>query len=264
MKTFGRIIGWLILAVFLVIIYIVGALGYIPGLSKVLGAEKPRDLGITYTETDFASARAKSQLQYLELPSTTPPEQSIVRAGTRPITTSWNSAEMTSLLNNRPWKYWPISDVQVRINDDGSAELSGVVDRDILKGYAAAIGVSPEVATGTISFMPPKSAFYVKAVTSLKENKVDKFEIQSVTYGKVNIPVDILLSQHKNNMINKAAAADATSELSKYSGKRAAIISFINERLSKITGFYAKSASFNQGKLNFDGNLSETEATSRK
>lgn len=263
MKTFGRIIGWLVVVIFLTIFYIFGALGYIPGLSKVLGAEKPRDLGITYTEADFATARAKSQLQYIELPSTNPPELSIIRAGTRPITTSWNSAEMTSLLNDRPWKYWPISDVQLRINDDGSVELSGVVDRDILKGYAAAIGVSPEVATGVISFLPPKSAFYIKATTSLKDNKVNNFEIQSVSYGKMIIPVSILLSQNKNNMINIATAADAISELSKYNGKRAAIINFINERLSKITGFYAKNASFNQGKLNFDGNLSETEATAR-
>ena len=263
MKIIAKSFGWLLLVIFLVVFYIFGSFGYIPWLIKAMGSERAKDLGVRYTTADFDGARAKSQLVYLALPGDSPPENSLFRTVSRPITTSWNSSEMTSLLNDRPWKYWPISEVQFRINADGTEEIAGVVNRDKLKGYAAAIGVSPEVATGVVSFLPPNSDFYIKAKTSLENNQVKDFDIQKVSYGKISIPVKLLLSTAKNTFGSSAIAADSVSELSKYSGKRAAIISFINERLGKITGFYAKSANFNNGKLYFDGTLSETEATAR-
>jgi len=47
------------------IIFVLAYLGYIPGLSKLLGAETPRDLGITYTEADKTAARAKSKIKVI-------------------------------------------------------------------------------------------------------------------------------------------------------------------------------------------------------
>lgn len=263
MKIFKRIMAWLGILIVLAIIYVLTGFGYMPGLSKVLGTQKPKDLGITYTAENKTSAREKSQLVYLELPANTSIEQSIVRSGSRPVTTSWDSAEMTALMNDRPWRYWPIKEVQLRIDDDGTAELSGVVIKEKLKNYAVAIGVPREVAKGILSLLPANSAFYVKAKTSLAENKVKDFDIQAVSYGKISIPVNLLLSRSSNDYVDSAVAVDEVSELSKYSGKKAAIINFINDRLSQITGFYAKSAYFKDGKLNFDGTLSETEATVR-
>lgn len=247
------------------IVLFFGMLGYIPGLSWALGAERPKDLGIKYTEADRTSARAKSQIEYAVLPSDTPAAQSFVFSGSRPVTTSWNSAEMTALMNNRPWKYWPIENVQLRINDDGTTELSGVVVKSKLSGYAAAIGVPADVADNIIKYLPPKSAFYVKSKTSLANNQVDQFDIQSVSLGKMPIPTNVLLSQASTQLINSALAADSfTSQLSQYSGKKQAIVNFINDKLrTLLPGFYAKTAAFSGGKLNFDGTLSETEATAR-
>jgi hypothetical protein len=54
----------------------------------MLGAERPKDLGIKYTDEDRTSARAKSQIEYTELPSNTPAEQSFVFSGSREVTNS--------------------------------------------------------------------------------------------------------------------------------------------------------------------------------
>jgi hypothetical protein len=259
MKKSTKIVLGVLLVIVLAIVLFLGFLGYIPGLSGLLGAHKPRDLGVTYTKADFNAARGKSQVEYAALPSSTPAESSIVRSGSRPVTTSWNSAEMTSLLNDRPWKYWPIKSVQLKINNDGTAEMSGIVMKDKLGGYAAAIGVPSKVADRAVSLLPSNAAFYVKAKTSLTNNQVSDFDIQSVQLGRMSIPTNLLLSEAR--LVQSALAADTiTSELSKYSGKKAAIVNFINGRLGKITGFFAKRAYFSEGKLNFDGTLSETEA----
>ena len=229
MKKSGKITLIIISVIVLSIILFIGYLGYIPGLSTLLGANKPRNLGIKYTENDKASARAKSQLIYGVLPENTPPELSISRSGSRKINTSFNSAELTSLMNNRPWKYWPIEKVQLRINDDGSTELSGVVINEKLKGYAAAIGVPAKASELITKFLPRNPAFYVKAKTSLTENQVSEFDVQSVYLGKVPIPVNALLAKFAPELIKTVFADDVISELSKYEGKKEAIINFINE-----------------------------------
>jgi hypothetical protein len=263
MKKIGTVLLTLFLLVVLVIVVGLGFLGYIPGLSKLLGADKPRDLGITYTDQDFAAARAKSGVVYEALPADTPAELSLVRSGSKLVTASWTSAEMTSLMNNRPWKYWPIKDVQLRMNEDGTAELSGVLMKDKLSGYAAGIGAPAEVADMIAKFLPSEPTFYVKAKASLTDNKVSEFDVQSVNLGKMPLPVNTLLAGLNVNPVKPAYAADLLSELSKYQNKRQMVIDFINERLGKITGFYAKSANFEGGKLNFDGSLSEKESTVR-
>lgn len=247
----------------LVAVVILGLFGYVPGLSSLLGANRPRDLGITYTEADYAAARASSQLEYEALPADTSAEQSLQRSGTRPVTATWSSAELSALMNDRPWRYWPIKDVQLRVNTDGTAELSGIVMRDKLPGYGAAIGVPQAVIDAAVKLLPPNPAFYVKAKTSLTDNKVSDFDVQSVYLGKISIPVDTLLSLYSIQVVPRAYAENIVGELGKYSGKKAAIVDFINTRLSKVTGFFAKRAYFGDGKLNFDGNLSAKESTQR-
>jgi hypothetical protein len=262
MKIFGKILLVLLLLIILVPVFILGFLGYIPGLSSILGADKPRDLGIKFSETDKTSARAKSQIVYETLPSETPPEKSIQRSGTRSVNFEFSSAEASSLMNNRPWKYWPYEHVQVRFNADGSAEVSGNLIKDRLPGYAAAIGVPKEVLDVAVKFLPPHPVFYLKMAASLKDNKVDVFTPQAFHIGKISLPVSVFLSFVPPQIIPTVFAADGdlTSELAKVNNKRALIIDYINNRLGKLGGFFANRAYFADNKLHFDGSLSQTES----
>lgn len=74
MKVFLIIIAVIILA----IVLFLGYSGFIPGVSALFGSNKPRDLGVNYTETDRASAREKSQIEYVSLPANIPNSQSLV------------------------------------------------------------------------------------------------------------------------------------------------------------------------------------------
>lgn len=54
--------------------------------------------------------------------------------------------------------------------------------------------------------------------------------------------------------------SDLKNELGKVSNKKDIIINFLNQRISLISGFYAKNAKFGDNKLIFDGNLPERES----
>jgi len=262
MKIFGKILLILLLVLISVPLFILGFLGYIPGLSDVLGANKPRDLGIKFSEADKSSARAKSQIIYETLPADTSPDQSLQRSGTRPVTFEMSSAEASALMNNRPWKYWPYQNVQVKFNSDGSAEVSGSLIKDRLSGYAAAIGIPKQALDVATKFLPPKPVFYLKMKASLKDNQVDVFEPESFQIGRISLPVSVLLSFNPPSLIPSAMAAEdeLTFELAKIKDKKSLIINYINNRLGKMGGFFAKTASFAENKLIFDGSLSEKES----
>lgn len=261
MKKFLIVLGCIVV----VLILIGGYFGFIPGVSALFGSNKPRDLGVQYTEADRASARAKSQVVYTELPANTPDEQSIVRAGSRPVNITLTSAEVTALMNNRPFKYWPYKNVQIKFNSDGSAEVSGQLIKSRLAGYCASIGVNKSVADKVIKYLPSDPVFYVKGKGSLTDNKVSLLDPSKVEVGRLSIPVDLILSLN-NGAIGTAYAADESgvlNELGSVSGKKAAIISYINDHIASIKGFFAKKAFFSDNALHFDGNLNETEATVR-
>ena len=43
----------------LLVVLVLGYLGFMPGVSALFGSSTPKDLGVTYTAQDFASAHAK-------------------------------------------------------------------------------------------------------------------------------------------------------------------------------------------------------------
>lgn len=268
MKLLGKILlGLFVLFVVipvLVVVLALGYLGFIPGLSNLMGTNKPRDLGIKYTEADRTSARGKSQVVYETLPPDTPPEKSHQTSGSRPIKTEFSSAEMTALMNNRPWKYWPYGNVQVKFNADGSGEISGVLIKDRVPAYTAAIGIPKEAVNLAMKLLPNKPVFYVKGKAALVDNKVFLFEPQTFQLGRISMPVDIFLSFVPPELVKEAYAAmdttELTGELSKIQNKKALIVEYINRRLSSYPGFYAKRAEFAENKLIFEGTLPEKEA----
>jgi hypothetical protein len=168
---------------------------------------------------------------------------------------------MTALMNNRPWKYWPIKNVQLKINPDNTVDMSGVFNEKKLEGYGTAIGV-PAAVINRLPILPSEGAFYLKGSAALTENNVSKFDITSAKLNRMPIPTSILLSLNSFKS-NIAYAEDVTSELSKYSNKKSYVIDFINSKLSWVQGFFAKRAEFKNGKLEFEGKLPDKEITTR-
>lgn len=254
--------GWIIfISIVVVIVLVLGWFGLIPGLSTLFGANKPKDLGVKYTEADFKKAHGEGGVNYESIAGDPAANASISFSGSHQVNLNLNSSEMTSLLNNRPWKYWPIKNVQLRINPDNTVEMSGTFNEKKLEGYAGAIG-TPQVVIDRLNILPAEAAFYLKGSAALTNNQVSKFDITSAKLNRISIPTGILLSLN-NAIADRAYAEDVTSELSKYSGKKQAIVDFINSKLSWVSGFFAKSAQFKDGKLEFNGSLPDKENSAR-
>ena len=121
----------LLLIIFIILILVpvicLGMLGFVPGLSSILGTDKPRDLGIKYTQSNLSSIRSRSQVQYLTLPDSNTPSLTRQFSGKRNVTADFTSEEITATINNQPWKYFPYKNVQVKFNADGSGEISGIL-----------------------------------------------------------------------------------------------------------------------------------------
>lgn len=250
-----------------VIIFGLGYMGYIPAIANLLGTNKPKDLGIRFTEQDRVEAHAKSGVEYDTLPATTSDELSIQRFGKHNVDTSWTSVQASALMNNRPWKFWPYQNVQVKFNADGSAEVSGGLNKAVVPGYAAAIGIPKVAVEFAMKLLPPTPVFYLKMKASLKDNKVEVFEPQAFQLNRIPLPVSAFLSFNKPSLIkavNAQMSADMLTDLASVKNKRQLIINYINDRISGYSSFfYAKEARIVENKLIYKGTLADQEATVR-
>lgn len=265
-----KLIFRLFLIVFLfslaIIIFGLGYMGYIPAIANLLGTNKPKDLGIRFTEQDRVEAHVKSGVEYDTLPATTSDELSIQRFGKHNVDTSWTSVQASALMNNRPWKFWPYQNVQVKFNADGSAEVSGGLNKAVVPSYAAAIGIPKVAVEFAMKLLPSTPVFYLKMKASLKDNQIETFEPQTFQLNQIPLPVNAFLSFNPQLIreVNAQLSANMLSDLAKVKNKRNLIISFINGRLSGYSSFfYAKEAKIEENKLIYKGTLANQEATVR-
>jgi hypothetical protein len=175
-----------------------GYLGFVPGLSDLMGANKPQDLGVKYTSSDLASANSKLGVVIKTLPPTENGYDSLSRYGEKQVTASFTSAELTALFNDHSekWKYYPMKDIQVVIADDGTVEVSGVLQVDRFRGFADAVEI-PEGARSQVrpylSYVSSDPSIYLKGSLSVTNNAVHS-DITEARVGKLTISGDQLKS----------------------------------------------------------------------
>lgn len=236
-----------LIVIAVVVVLVLGFLGVVPGVSGLLGADKPRDLGVTYTEADFTSFMAKNHVKRVVLDAVATPQASWVLQGSQNVTAVFTDKEITArLAKAEGWALDPFTDVQVKIAPDGVVEASGMVHVDRLRAYAQATGVSQDeidtIAKGVGKYRIPQGSFpvYAKGTLSITDNNLD-IDVAALTIGK--IPV--------------AAAL--------YRGAKDSFESFVHERLT--SGGYGslsvKTLNFTGGKMNFVGTLPKVITTAK-
>ncbi len=229
----GFFIG--VVAIILVVVLVAGYFGFVPGVSSIFGSDKARDLHVTYTQTDYQSARQKGGIQRVNLPSNTPPEDSLSFSGQHAASFSLTDNEVTALINEKSWRYFPVHDCQVRFNSDGTGEFSGILEMDTLRDYIIARGYSEEdfkIVTewvGRFAVLQKNMPFYIKGTASVG-SPMD-FEVEKLEFGRISVPPDQL------------------------NGRKAEIINLIQEGMSHIPGFSINKFSIANGQMQFDGTL---------
>jgi len=144
MKKVLLIILVIIVLVVVVGVALLGYLGFIPGLAHFFGSDKPRDLGVVWTATDYNQGHAKTKVAVVSATGDVSPKESLQLTGSHTAKLNLSSPEITAIINTNSanWKYFPVTNVQVRIGADGFAQVSGILNFDRLSGYAAATGAN--------------------------------------------------------------------------------------------------------------------------
>ena len=233
----GFLAGLLVLVVLVVLV--AGYFGFVPGVSSLFGSDKAADLGVDYTQSDYQSARAKGDIDRVDLPESTPPGSSVQFIGQHPASFSLSNAEATALVGEKSWLYFPIRDAQIRFNADGTTEFSGILMIDKLKDFTASFGVTGDEYNTALEWVDRMTIlqsnlpFYIKGSGSVT-NGVFDFHTDEVKLGRANIPLDDLNE-------NKAEA-----------------ISSVKSFLARIPGFSVRNFSVSAGRMNFDGTLPDS------
>jgi len=197
----------------------------------------PRDLGVKYTPANRASAYANNGVESVAITPAPNDTKGVKYEGKKDIKTSFTSEEITALNNSVKWVNYPVSNVQIKINSDGTGEASGVLDiKKILRWIAfthPVAEIESKVNEYKIGFNP---SFYLKGGVTVVNNKVT-LTPQTIEVGRLVIPQNIV-SQNIHTVEN-----------------------FITDRINYVPNFYVKSFNLDGGKVNFDATVPEKQYT---
>jgi len=219
-----------------VIVGVLGYLGLIPQIAKIVGSDKPRDLGIKYTDKILLETREKSGVEVKTLMPTDNPAETISYMGKHAMETSFSSEELTAAVNNRTWKYNPVSNVQIKIPGN-EIEASGYLLTDRIIGFVLATGGSKfdiSMVMRYVKLPGGKIPFYVKTTGEMKSNNLT-FNVSTLEAGRLPLPLS-LVNRYKPQ-----------------------ITEFIQEREDFVRGLSIDSLTLVDGKMNFKGTLPDLE-----
>lgn len=225
------------LLVFLLLV--VGALSYIgvvPFISPLIA--KAKDLGIK-TDRELVNKFDEKYGMKNELPG------GVVEEGREPsyegsveLDISLSGEEISSIL-----EYWksqygmtPIRDVQVRINKDGTGEVSGILEISTAVMMAKNLGYSNsdiEKAKGYAKYVAGDLPFYIKGKGGVDNNKVSVMASE-IQIGRVSLPESI-----------KEAVAKASGDM-------------VERRMRQVPGVNIEKLSLEDGKVNLKGSIPNT------
>jgi hypothetical protein len=235
----GIVIG--IVAIAVVGVLVLGYLGFVPGISNLFGSNKPKNLGTTFTTQDYKSAIAKSGVQFLSNADTVSLATSQKTYGpAKAVNADFTPAEIMAVMNDKAHApNFPLKDMQLRINPDGTTEVSAVLMMDKVSTYATSHGVSGQALNDTMDQIKKAGGavgdvpVYMKGTAAVNNGQLS-FEAQSVEVGRLPISAD-LVNGHKSDLSN-----------------------YYDTHKSDVPGFSCKTFSLTNGKVHFDGTLPST------
>lgn len=218
--------------IFIILLAIVAAGSFFT--YKYLFTGNPQDLNQKYSEAAYASAHQKISTSVESLPADTPLAQSLRYSGQKDINVSLTSEEITSYLQSEKWVYSPISQVQVRINPDGSAEASGVLNLNNVLPYISLTTPIEQVQKAIEKFhISGNPTFYVKGSVEVINNRAS-FDIQSLQIARIPVPSNYI-SENLN-----------------------AVDDFVSDRLNSVPNLNVRSLTLDNGQANLDATVPES------
>lgn len=212
-------------------------LGQIPVLSNLIGAGQ-KDLGVVVTQTDADAAVAKVGTEVLPLPAGTDPADDYRLEGKREVQLELTAHELSATTLNRPWKNFPVKNVQITIAPDGTIQGSAILIVAKALPYAMAMGYSEtQVREAMDKFhLPPfEIPVYVSGKGSVTNDQVS-VGANNIQIGAISLPGSLV------SQVNQEAANVLTDIIAQHS-----------------ESFHAEKLDFADGKMMFKGYLPEKE-----
>lgn len=173
--------------VIILVLSLLGYWGFLPWFSQVLGSDKPVELGVKASADDLAQGVDK--LNFLTVQSGSQKTGVIDLSGN----------EISALVNSGYWATLPVKEVQVRLNQDGTAEASGMVQADQVGLFAASQGLPADAANRAMQRfnMDRNMPFYFKGRLSVINNQVG-LSVDSLEIGR--FPLKGLIDQYQTEI----------------------------------------------------------------
>lgn len=216
-----------------------GYLGVVPGLASLFGANKPKDLGVTCTQADLTQAMATTGVTYTKLVPRAGgyPKETIKYSGTKAADFSLTQEQVTSLINNQQWIYYPVKSAQIKFNQDNTIEFSANLVTANVGPYAEAMRGTRADADRVTKWLKGDPAIYLKGSAAMINNKLTVFDVQKIQIGRLSISSSIVNSQKSEAM------------------------AFIEGIINNIAGLHVATAKIENGKFMFTGNMYTQKAT---
>ena len=200
-----------ILILIFVLVFFLGYIGFIPVISEILGTNKPKDLGIKYSDSDKTTAVEKLQVKFSQL-SPNAKEKGLVLKGFHPVDKTFSSQELTALADTRQKQFglFPFKNAQIKINKDGTAEGSAVLEFNTAVDFLQDLGVSLKQinqAVDKFKILKGEIPVYLK-VSGDVSNNVSNIAVKSVEISKIRVPQPLvnLYGPNLNNLVEDVIA----------------------------------------------------------
>ncbi len=204
------VVSVLVLVFIVAPVIVLGYLGFIPGLSSLMGATKARDLGVRYSEADYVSYQTKTGGQFLDF-ATAPvsainPAKKTIFANPKYMDVNLTQEEITATINSVGWSQMPITNTQVRFGD-GTVEISGNIKMDQISSFVNFIGgvgysqSDIDKALGWGKRLAGSPPIYVRAAAEVVNNVLN-MQVEQVQIGRFNAPLDIAGKVLNSGVVN--------------------------------------------------------------
>jgi hypothetical protein len=227
-----KILFGIVLTPVLIVLIVLTAMGLVPGLSQLFGAG-PKDLGVKITKDDSIKAISKMGVELVSIKGSDKVNDYTFE-GKKDISIIMDSKELTAHSNNRPWKNYPVKNLQILIHPDGTIESSGILVVSKAISYAMALGYSEsqiKEAMQKYTIPPFEVPIYIMGKGSVFNDSVS-VNAKTVQIGAISVPSDIV------TQANKEAESVLDDIIQKHS-----------------YSFHAESVTFSDGKMNFKGQV---------
>ena len=226
-----KFLKWLIIFVIIIAI-IVLILGIIfPGLLW------KKDLGIKYTDEDYASMQNKiDTINAINIANKQKTEEKLaseeINASKQKIEEEFTSKEITAYLNKKNTASLGLKDIQVKINSDNTISIAGTTNidsllKDVLNDKYSKKQLEEKIPA--LSYAPQNINVELNFEGSVKDNK-SNIEVNKIAVQGIELPSSII----DYNDVKSAIVKEIDKSIEKYSNSSGAKVGSISVENNKI------------------------------